>query len=136
MNSLPCFTGQWLGCPPAFIMKTKTFCRSLGSMGSRIKVEVVTYGRNTRKRDWVYSVFNGWLGALVTLWDVPLCAHQESPPGLLSHNKSQNSCCNLFLTSAILYSAHWALDLQPYCLWLFPAQKTDTHKNWQTPLYV
>lgn len=94
--------------PPAFGMRQKWPAEvwDQWAAGSRWK-----WWLSVGKLDWACCASNAWICALVSSGWASLCACCASPPGCKSHNKSQPSVRNLFLTSAASCCSHRALSV-------------------------
>lgn len=72
----------------------------LGSVGSSAKVKVATQDTHSHTNPHKTGLTVPLMHDCVP--QLHLDVHQGTPPGLQTHSKSQQSLCNLFLTSAIL----------------------------------
>lgn len=90
------------GAKPLHAKMNKNGCQhlGLGSVGSRAKVKVATQDTHSHTNPHKTGLTVPLMHDCVP--QLHLDVHRGTPPGLQTHSKSQQSLCNLFLTSAIL----------------------------------
>lgn len=121
------------GAKPLHAKMNKNGCQhlGLGSVGSSAKVKVATQDTHSHTNPHKTGLTVPLMHDCVP--QLHLGVHRGTPPGLQTHSKSQQSLCNLFLTSAILLAG--LLSFCPAVSYFFQ-HITDQHKIWQTPAYV